>query len=129
MKPRFKIEHVEDALRQTLGLVTPAAKLLEAGYGSCTPATVRNYIKRHPRLADAVYETVELNLDLAESKLFNAIGDGNMTAIIFFLKTKGRDRGYVEVSRLGYVDKDDQPTDGPTYVVVLPDNGRDPPGE
>ena len=32
------------------------------------------------------------------------------------------------VERLGYVDKDNQPSNGPpVYVVVLPDNGRDDP--
>jgi hypothetical protein len=125
-KQRFELHHIEAALRKSAGLVTPAAKLLEAAYGSCTPATVRNYLKRYKSLRTVVEETVELNLDLAESKLLAGIGDGNMTGIIFYLKTKGRERGYVE--RLGYVDKDNQPSDAPPiYVVVLPDNGRDGP--
>jgi len=35
-------------------------------------------------------------VDTAETMLYKAITDGNMTAIIFFLKTKGKDRGYTE---------------------------------
>jgi len=35
-------------------------------------------------------------LDYAESKLFKHIQDGNLTAVIFFLKTKGQIRGYIE---------------------------------
>jgi hypothetical protein len=55
----MKVEHVERALRQSHGLIHPAAKLLEAAYGSCSPATVRNYLKRHPKLRAAVEETIE----------------------------------------------------------------------
>ena len=35
-------------------------------------------------------------IDFAESKLFNLIDDKNVTAIIFFLKTRAKDRGYIE---------------------------------
>ena len=35
-------------------------------------------------------------VDFVESKLFNLINDENPTAIIFFLKTRGRSRGYWE---------------------------------
>jgi len=69
MKPKLKLQHVEDALRQAGGITSAAAKILEAAYGSCTPRTVRNYVKRHPRLAEVIEETVELNLDTAESQL------------------------------------------------------------
>ena len=38
----------------------------------------------------------EETLDYAESKLLQSIRDGNVTSIIFYLKTKGKKRGYVE---------------------------------
>ncbi len=41
-------------------------------------------------------EVIEGLIDYAESKLLQAIANNNITAIIFFLKTKGRNRGYVE---------------------------------
>ena len=96
MKPKLKLQHVEDALRQAGGIISTAAKILESGYGSCTPRTVRNYIKRHPKLAEVVEETVEVNLDTAESQLMTLIANGNVAAVIFYLKTKGKARGYVE---------------------------------
>ena len=57
---------------------------------------MRNYIKRHPRLAEVIEETVELNLDTAESQLMSLIANGNLGAVIFYLKTKGKARGYIE---------------------------------
>src|ERR1700758_2212676 len=69
MKPKLKLQYVEDALRQAGGIISTAAKILEAAYGSCMPRTVRNYIKRHPSPAEVLEETVELNLDTAESQL------------------------------------------------------------
>ena len=44
-------------------------------------------------------EVAQQTLDLAETKLVQAIRDGNMTAIIFYLKTKGAARGYIEHHR------------------------------
>ena len=127
-KPRFSVADVEAALVKASGLITPAADILAKAYGSCTPSTVRNYVKRHKRLQVAIEETVAHALDLAEHKLMGGISKGNMTAVIFFLKTKGRERGYVQ--RVGYVDKDNQPSNAPRCVVVeLPYNGRDDPEE
>ena len=122
---KFDLEHVEEALRESAGILTAAALKLEKAYGSCSPRTLRNYLKRHEELREIVADVVENNLDHAESTLLKAILEGNITATIFYLKTKGRDRGYIE--RLGYVDKDNAPADPAVcpYVVVLPDNGRD----
>lgn len=121
-KPKFKVEHVEEALRASGGVVSDAAQKVAEAYGSCSPASVRNYIHRHKSLQHVVEEVIESNLDAAESALLKAIAQGNMTAVIFYLKTKGRGRGYVE--RYGFFDKDAKPADAPQYVVVLPDNGR-----
>ena len=44
---------------------------------------------------DAEYAQESL-IDLAESKLMENIEDNDNTSIIFFLKTKGKKRGYIE---------------------------------
>ena len=48
----------------------------------------------------AVDEVREGMIDFAESMLFQNIKNGDNTAIIFYLKTMGRHRGYVEYQRL-----------------------------
>lgn len=45
---------------------------------------------------ESVEELEEGEIDNAESALKKQILDGNTTAIIFFLKTKAKSRGYVE---------------------------------
>lgn len=48
------------------------------------------------KLATLLKDTEEALLDFAESKLQQKISEGDTTCLIFFLKTKGRGRGYVE---------------------------------
>ena len=55
-----------------------------------------NYLRDDEEFKEAVEEIEESLIDLAESELYNQISKENTTALIFFLKTKGKKRGYVE---------------------------------
>ena len=58
--------------------------------------TVYKFLSTHPTVQDALDEARERMIDNVESALYNqALGD-NVTAQIFFLKTQGKKRGYVE---------------------------------
>ena len=53
--------------------------------------------KKNDKTFCEIIEDIEEGLiDFVESKLFNRIEKEDITAIIFFLKTKGKGRGYVE---------------------------------
>jgi hypothetical protein len=54
------------------------------------------HVDADPELRAICEEESESFIDSAESKLFEAIDAGNVAATIFFLKTKGRERGYSE---------------------------------
>ena len=47
------------------------------------------------------FENEEGQIDLVEEQLFKKINKGDTTAIIFFLKTKWRSRGYIERKEIG----------------------------
>ena len=49
-----------------------------------------------------VDEIVDVALDFAESKLLQSINNGSDTATIFYLKTKGKKRGYVEKQEIDH---------------------------
>lgn len=58
-----------------------------------------NYYKvlnSDPKFEEAIKEVNESLIDFAESMLMSNIKDGKETSIIFFLKSKGKDRGYIE---------------------------------
>lgn len=52
--------------------------------------------KKSKSLQDLLAEADESILDFAESKLIEHINNNDITSLIFFLKTKGKKRGYVE---------------------------------
>ena len=90
-KERYTVKQVAEALRNAAGLKVLAAKQL-----GCVPTTISNYISRHDELKEVEAQCVENQLDIAESKLFQHIEDGNIPALLFYLKCKGKARGYVE---------------------------------
>lgn len=54
------------------------------------------WLKENPAFKENVENIKEGAIDFAESKLMQQIQNGNTTAILFFLKTQGKERGYVE---------------------------------
>src|SRR5580693_3731296 len=108
--PKFTHDQIEAALRASAGILSAAALKL-----GCTTRTIRNYLDRSEQLREVEAEIVDQNLDLAETKLLTAIRDGNLTAVIFYLKTKGKARGYTERSEVTGADG------GPIDVTKLSD--------
>lgn len=62
----------------------------------CARGTIQARIDRSPTLTAALNDARESMVDMTESALYKRILDGDTTAIIFFLKTRGKERGYVE---------------------------------
>lgn len=79
--------------RETLGNVTASCEAVNVGR-----TTFYSWLKSDPEFREMVEAIDEASIDFAESALKRQIREGNVTAIIFYLKTKGRSRGYVEHS-------------------------------
>ena len=55
-----------------------------------------NYYRDDPDFAELAEEAKEVAKDFVESKLFENIEAGDVISIIFYLKTRCKDRGYIE---------------------------------
>ena len=80
-----------ECLEKHYGIVTAACKS-----ANLDRTTYYRYYKEDPELKEAVDEFSDVALDFAEEKLMKQIKDLDTTATIFYLKTKGKKRGYVE---------------------------------
>jgi len=90
-KQQLKKEQFLVELENTMGIVSQAAK--RCGIDRTTPY---RWVKEDSEFSDNVDEIQNVVLDFAESKLYELVDEKHPTAIIFLLKTKGRNRGYIE---------------------------------
>lgn len=58
--------------------------------------TFYRWCRTDKKFSKAVDDILESNIDFAESMLLKNIREGKETSLIFFLKTKGKNRGYIE---------------------------------
>lgn len=79
------------AYEKSLGVLKPACEMT----GMCRK-TIWEWRKKYPEFDEACHECEEIAVDFVETKLYKLINDGAEASTIFYLKTKGRKRGYVE---------------------------------
>lgn len=80
-----------EALEKSLGIVTTAAKSV-----GITRKTHYDWLNKDPEYRKAVIDLEDLALDYVESKLFKNIEKEKEASVFFYMKTKGKKRGYVE---------------------------------
>lgn len=79
------------AYEKSLGVLKPACDMT----GMCRK-TIWEWRKKYPEFDAACHDCEETAVDFVETKLYKLINDGAEASTIFYLKTKGRKRGYVE---------------------------------
>ena len=87
--PRYSTGQLEQALRECHGMLYLAARRLK-----CSPNTIKVRLTKEPALQAVIDAEHGLATDTVELKLFQAASNGEPWAVQFYLRTKGRSRGY-----------------------------------
>lgn len=103
------------ALEKTLGIVTSACRL--AGVHR---STHYEWMEEDEEYSSAVKSLADVALDFAEEKLLNLVEEKHPAAVIFYMKTKGKKRGYIES-----VHNINQAVDDANVHIYVPDNERE----
>ena len=104
-----------EALEKSLGIVTVACR--NAGVGRTTYYEWYNEDKEFKSKVDDLQNVA---LDFAESQLHKQIGANSTAATIFYLKTKGKKRGFIE--RQEITGADGAPTN---FIIEVIDKTED----
>jgi hypothetical protein len=107
-------DEIIEALVAENGMLTLAAKRLKISYN-----TLKKYIGKNPKVQEAISGVEEYMLDTVQKKLYAMIEEGNSGAVYFYLKCKGKSRGFIESAQ-----QQQMPSQPITfkYQLVLPDH-------
>jgi len=90
-QPEVYKELLLQALEKSLGIVTPACK--EVGISRDRFYT---YYNEDEDFKKKVNDIQNIQLDFVENQLFRKIKDGSERSIIFYMKHRGKSRGYTD---------------------------------
>lgn len=107
------------AMQESYGIVTSAC--LKA---KCSRKTFYEYMKNDEEFRTEISDIENINLDFVESKLLSLINDENPAAIFFYLKCKGKSRGYVERNETD-ITTNGKELNQPQIIVSNPDTANE----
>lgn len=84
-------KNIEIALKKQSGILSATADML-----GCSRQALRGWIDKDPKLTEIYKNCVECLKDDVEAQFIKNIKSGKETSLIFFAKTKMRERGYIE---------------------------------
>lgn len=96
-----------EAIKGTQGLISKIQRKLEAQLGEtiCWD-TVEKYVHKWSSCEEAVKAEKEAMLDIAENNVFKALTQNDLATSKWYLKMKGKERGYVETQEIHNVNAD-----------------------
>lgn len=80
-----------EAMKKSLGIVTNACQMC-----NISRETYYKYMENDSEFKKQIEDIENVQADFVESQFMKNIKNGDSSCIIFFMKTKGRKRGYTE---------------------------------
>ena len=104
--------HFIKMLKDNLGILSPVFKT-----SGVSRYYYEKWMKEDEEFNKKINAVEEHTLDFVESKLYKLIGEGDKTAIIFYLKCKGKTRGYIEKQ---YIEQENSYKEPLKLNIVIP---------
>jgi hypothetical protein len=106
-------EKIIKQIHKYRGNISAVAKALQRSRN-----TIYLFMRDNPEVKQALDDEREILIDGIENKFYEQCLEGNTTSMIFFLKTQGKNRGWIEKREHEITGKDS----GPIVVVNWDDN-------
>lgn len=122
MRQRLTVKRITDALRESKGMISVAARRI-----GCSRTTIYAWAEEHPEIKATLEDERELMTDLTELSLYKQVQAGEGWAVQFYLRTQGKKRGYGDEMRHKIGGDPDNPTpitSQSSVTLYIPDNGR-----
>lgn len=114
MISNIKKNKLLESLRNNLGNITLSCE--EVGLNR---SAYYSLMERNAEFKAEVEEIQNICLDVVENALFRNVRAGDTTAIIFYLKTKGRKRGYSERTEIDMTSKGESIKPDAPYQIII----------
>ncbi|MBT7081617.1 MAG: HTH domain-containing protein [Chloroflexi bacterium] len=114
MGVKVKVKDISEALAKHHGNISAAARELDV-----SRMTIYRRIEENDGLRDVIESAKETKIDNIEEKLYTKAMGGDTTAMIFFLKTQGKSRGYTERQEITGIDGNPV-----NFIVSISNNGH-----
>lgn len=90
-----------EAIQNSQGLISKIQKNLEKQMGEkISWDAVKRHLDKYKSCAEAIQAEKEAILDLAENNIFQALNAKDLATAKWYLRMKGKDRGYVETQEV-----------------------------
>ena len=112
-KQQYNKNQLLAALKKSLGVVSAACQMC-----NIERSTFYNYMERDPEFKKQVEDLENYCTDYVETQFFKNIQNGNTAEILFYLKTKGRKRGYSEKQEIDLTSKGESIVRQPRPIII-----------
>lgn len=109
----LKIKEVKEQISKAHGNLSTVARTFNV-----SRTTLYKFLARHPEIKEVITDEREKMIDNVESTLYNQALDGNTAAMIFFLKTQAKSRGYIEGPESPSNDHESVPISLPAELIA-----------